>query len=149
MEKCLVFSKVLIDTLPSFGLKSVLCRDVVVFEKSFENSEDICPYLTQRYDDWMLYSLVDAESVNSSWQCKDSIAINVCMVGRFFVFETNSKNILIREYLCDCKSSLLLEFQNCLNSSESESNDNVEYEENAWLADDESTETDPYKFLNL
>ena len=75
----------------------------------------------------MLYYLDDAESVNSSRQCKDSIAINDCIVGRFFVFEPNSKNILIREYLCDYKNCLLLlEFQNYLNFSESESNDNVE-----------------------
>ena len=71
------------------------------------------------------------------------------MVGRFFVFEPNSKNIFIRECLCDCKSCLLLEFQNCLNSSGSESNDNVEYEENAWLADDESIEKDPLQVFEF
>ena len=64
------------------------------------------------------------------------------MVGHLFVYEPNSKNVFIGEYLCDCKSCLLLELQNCLNISESESNDNVECEENAWFADDESNEKD-------
>ena len=41
-----------------------------------------------------------------------------------------------------CKNCLLLEFQNCLNISESESNDNFECEENDWLADDESNKKD-------
>ena len=44
----------------------------------------------------------------------------------------------IDPYLCDCKNCLLLEFQNCLSISESESNDNAECPENAWLVDDES-----------
>ena len=44
----------------------------------------------------------------------------------------------IDPYLCDCKNCLLLEFQNCLSISESESNDNAESPENAWLVDDES-----------
>ena len=92
------------------GAKSILRRNVIAFDKWFENSGDICSYLTQRYDDRMLYSLVDAESVNSSRQCKDAIVINSCMVGHLFVFEPNSKNIHIREYLCDCKNCLLLEF---------------------------------------
>ena len=58
--------KGLTDAMFSFGAKSVLCRDVIAFDKLFENSEDICSYLTQRYDDRILYSLVDAESVDSS-----------------------------------------------------------------------------------
>ena len=96
--------------MSSCGVKSILRRDVIAFDKWFENCEGICSYLTQRYDDRMLYSLVDAESVDSSRRCKDAIVINGCMVGHLFVFEPNSKNILIREYLCDCKNCLLLEF---------------------------------------
>ena len=59
---------------------------MIAFNKWFENSEDICSYLTERYDDRILYSLVDAESVDSSRQCKDAIAINDCVVGHLFVF---------------------------------------------------------------
>ena len=146
--------KGLIDAMSSFCVKSILRRDVIPFEKWFENSEDICFYLTQRYDDRMLYSLVDVESVDSSRQCKDAIAINTingCMVGHLFVFEPNSKNILIREYLRECKNCLLLEVQNCLSISESESNDNVECQEKSWLADDESNK-DPsqvFEFVDV
>ena len=75
----------LIDAMLTFDVKSILRRDVISFNKWFENSEEICSYLTQRYDDRMLYSLVDAESVDSSRQCKDAIAINGCIVGHFFV----------------------------------------------------------------
>ena len=50
--------------------------DVIAFDQWFENSEEICSYLTQQYDDWLLYYLVEAESVDSSKQFKDAIAIN-------------------------------------------------------------------------
>ena len=95
--------KGLIDAMSSFGVKSILRWDVIAFDKWFENSEDIRSYLTQRYDDRMLYSLVDAESVDSSRQCKDAIVINGCMVEHLFVFEPNSKNILIRESFSTAK----------------------------------------------
>ena len=100
----------------------------------------------------MFYYLVDAESVNPFRQCKDVIAVNGCMVGHLLIYEQNSKNILIREYRCDCKNCLLLEFQNCFNISESESNDNVECEENAWFGDDESNENNysqVFEFLDV
>lgn len=82
-------------------------------------------------------SPVDAESVSSSRQCKGAIAINSCVVGHLFVFKPNPKNAFIWEHVCDCKSCLFLEFQNCLNIGGSKSNDDVEYEENTWLAGDE------------
>ena len=62
--------------MSSFGVESILRRDVIAFDKWFQNSEEICSYLTQRYDVRMLYSLVDVESVHSSRQCKGAIAIN-------------------------------------------------------------------------
>ena len=82
-------------TMSSFGVKSILCMDVIAFDQWFENSEEICSYLTQQYDDWLLYYLVEAESVDSSKQFKDAIAINGWMVGHLFVYEPNSKNGLI------------------------------------------------------
>ena len=74
--------------------------DVITFDQWFENSEEICSYLTQQYDDWMLYYLVEVESTDSSKQCKGAIAIMGWMVGDLFVYEPNSKNGLIRQYPC-------------------------------------------------
>ena len=123
--------KGLIDTVSSFGVKYILCKNVIAFEKWFGNSGEKCSYLTQQYDDQMLYSLVDAESVSFSRHFKDGITINGCMMECLFVYKPNSKNVLILEYLCDCENYLLLEFQNCLKISKSKTNDNVEREENA------------------
>ena len=123
--------KGLINTTSSFCVKYILRKNVIPFDKWFENSGEKCSYLTQRYDDQMLYSLVDAESVNFSRHFKDGITINGYMMECFFVYEPNSKNVLILEYLCHCENYLLLEFQNCLKISESKVNDNDERKENA------------------
>ena len=47
------------------------------------------------------------------------------MVGHLFVYKLKSKNVFIREYLCDCKiSSHSQKFKNCHKIVESESNNN-------------------------
>ena len=93
--------KDLADAMYNFCVKPILHRDEFAFNALFY--------------DWMLYSLVDSESVGSFRQCKDVIAIIGCVVGQLFVYEPISKNALVPEYLCDCKNCLLLGFQNWLN----------------------------------
>ena len=78
--------KGLIESTSSFGVKYILRKNVIALDKWFENSREKCSYLTQQYDDQMLYSLVDAESVNFSRHFKDGITINASMMECLFVY---------------------------------------------------------------
>ena len=98
--------KGLIDAMSSFGVKSILRRDRIAFNKWFDNSEEICSYLTQRYDDRMMYAVIDPESLDSSRQMRDMLVLDGCMKGHIFLYKPNSTNVLFREYLCDCRNCL-------------------------------------------
>ena len=47
----------------SFGVKSILCRDVVDLDQWFADSKEMCQYLRFRNDKTMVYSNIDAKVV--------------------------------------------------------------------------------------
>ena len=70
-----------INTMSSFGAKSILRRDIVAFEVWFADSKEICSYLTDRTDEKISYSVVDPVRVDAGRQCKDAKIIPGCMVA--------------------------------------------------------------------
>ena len=47
----------------SFGVKSILCRDVVGLDQWFADSKEMCQYLWFRNDKTMVYWNIDAKVV--------------------------------------------------------------------------------------
>ena len=61
----------------------------------------------------MVYSNINPKFVGKPRCEKKEIKIKGCMLGHLFVYEPNSTEILMNEYLCDFESCLNLEFSSC------------------------------------
>ena len=107
--------KSLIDAMLDFGVKSILCRDVIGLDQRFADSKEICQYLRFRNDERMAYSNIDSKLVDKRRSEKKEIKIKGCMLGQLFVYEPNSTKIVMNKYLGDCESCLNLEFSWCKN----------------------------------
>ena len=102
--------KDLIDAISSFGVKSILRRDVVGLNQWFADSKKMCQYLRFRNGNRMVYSNIDPKFVDKCRSEKKEIKIKCCMLGHLLVYEPSSTKIFMNEYLCDCESCLILEF---------------------------------------
>ena len=49
----------MIDAMSSFGMKSILKRDIIGLDVWFGDSHDICEYLNMRKDPSMSYNVID------------------------------------------------------------------------------------------
>ena len=105
--------KSLIDAMLDFDVKSILCRDVIGLDQRFADSKEICQYLRFRNDERMAYSNIDSKLVDKRRSEKKEIKIKGCILGHLFVYEPNSRKILMNEYLRDCESCLSLGFSSC------------------------------------
>ena len=106
--------KGLIDSMSSFGCKSILRRDIIGKDVWFSSSEEICDYLSLRGDSRMRYTVVDhAEQGKERMRKISGLELKGCMSTRLVVFKPNEKTILRREYLCDCNECLAPDFEKC------------------------------------
>ena len=96
--------------MSSFGVKSILRRDIVALDHWFANSLDICEYLTLRGDSRMSYNRIDSKVVHEARPVRESMVINKCMSGHIFVYKPNSNSVYMREYLRSCSNCLELNF---------------------------------------
>ena len=103
----------LIDAMSSFGVKSILRRNIVELDHWFANSMDICEYWTLEGDSRMPYNHIDSKVVDEARRVRKSMVIDKCMSGLIFVFKPNSSSVYMREYLCFCSNCLELQFENC------------------------------------
>ena len=61
--------KGVIDAMSSFGVKSILKRDIIGLDVWFGDSRDICEYLDMRKDPSMSYSVIDQAAVDrNAWK---------------------------------------------------------------------------------
>ena len=110
--------KGLIDAMSSFGVKSILRRDIVSHDVWFSNSVEICEYLKFRGDKRMYYSTVDPVTVDKNRQDRQEHVIDHCMINHLFDYKPHCNEVLIKEYLCDCELCLRFEFDQCLRLEE-------------------------------
>ena len=76
----------LIDAMmSSFGVKSILRRDIIAFDRWFGNSREIVDYLSQRGDGRMEYKHVDEKYVDSVRQIRKENSLSGCMVCHIFI----------------------------------------------------------------
>ena len=83
--------KGLIDAMSSFGVKSVLRRDIVALDHWFANSLDICDYFTLRGEFHMSYNHIDSKVVDEARRVRESMFIDKYVSGRIFMYKLNSR----------------------------------------------------------
>ena len=105
-----------IDEMPSFGVKNVLKRDIVTHDIFFDTSEEIVDYLHIKNPQFY-YAHIDPEYLSRKRrdyvEHVEPIEIAGCMKQHMFVYTPNSKEIMCKEYLCDCSKCLQLNFDSC------------------------------------
>ena len=107
--------KGLIDSMSTFGCKSILRRDIVGQDRWFSKSEEISDYLSLRGESRMRYTTIHPVQLdNERMKKRDGVSIAKCMSKHLFVFKPNSPIITSGEYLCDCEECLQLNFDNCV-----------------------------------
>ena len=72
--------KGLTDAISSFGVKSILKRDIVGLDVWFANSQEICQYLDLHKDPRMSYSLIDQAAFGKKRMQKIARKIDGCIV---------------------------------------------------------------------
>ena len=88
-----VYGKGLIDDMSSFGVKSILRRDIVVLDHWFAENLDICEYLTLRQDSCMSHNHIDSKAVDEALRVRESMIIDKCTSGHTFVYKPNSGSV--------------------------------------------------------
>ena len=102
--------KGLIDAMSSFGVKSILRRDIVGLDVWFANSQEMCDYLDLRKDPRMSYTVVSQADVDNKRMNKTEKKIDGCMVCHLFDYQPKGKVVYMEEFLCDCENCLDLDF---------------------------------------
>ena len=104
-----------IDAMSSFGVKNVLRRGIATHDIFFDTSEEIVDYL-QIKNPQFSYAHIDAKYLSRKrrdyMEHVEPIEIAGCMKQHMFVYTPNSKEIMCKEYLCDCSQCLQLNINN-------------------------------------
>ena len=121
-----------IDAMSSFGVKSVLRRDIATHDIFFDTSEEIVDYL-QIKNPQFCYAHIDAKYLSRKrrdyMEHVEPTEIAGCMKQHMFVYTPNSKENMCKEYLCDCSQCLQLNINNCCCSFQSGEMETLHLEE--------------------
>ena len=115
--------KELIDAMSSFGVNSILTKDIVTGDVWYKNSEEMCKHLRKvqpehtKGDKTMIYQHLDPVKIDSKRMKRPQLPIAGCMKQYLFDYKPVSKKILCKEFLCDCLQCLQLDFDKCVKLS--------------------------------
>ena len=115
--------KGLIDAMSSFGVKSILRKDIVTGDVWYKNSEEMCKHLRKvqpertKGDKTMIYQHLDPVKIDAKRMTRPQLPIAGCMKQHLFDYKPGSKKILCKEFLCDCLQCLQLDFDKCVKLS--------------------------------
>ena len=90
------------DATPSFGVKSVLGRDIINLTKCLSDSKIICEYLTFTGDHHLLYVHLPVENLDQTRSGKGEIPTKGRMAGKNTSKFTENKNNHTDYYCEDC-----------------------------------------------
>ena len=105
------YGKGVIDTMSSFGVKSILKRDITGLDVWFGDNRYICEYLDMRKDPRMSYSVI---AVDGKRLEKKARKIDGCMVKHLFDYKPDESEIYATEFLCDCDGCFDFRFEDCI-----------------------------------
>ena len=83
--------KGLIDAMSSFGVKSILRRDIVGLDVWFGNSKEMCDYLDLRKGPRMSYSVISQTELDKKRMATAEKKIDGCMIKHLFEYKPNDQ----------------------------------------------------------
>ena len=107
-------TKGLIDAMSSFGVKSILRKDIVDMHVWFADSAEISEHLDLRKDPRMSYKVVNQTEVDNKRMQKIARKIQGCRMKHLFDYRPGCKVVFTKEFLCDCENCLDFQFDDCL-----------------------------------
>ena len=107
------YGKGVIDVMSSFGVKSILKRDITGLDVWFGDNRYICEYLDRRKDPCMSYSFIYQAAVDRKRMEKKARKIDGCIENHLFDYKPGESEIYATGFLCDCDSCLDFSFDNC------------------------------------
>ena len=128
--------KGVIDAISSFGTKNILRHDIATLDVFFSSNESIVDYLARKKPQFS-YTNVPADKVElRRFKLKqDPLEIKDCMKQHLFIFE-KGKDVLLKEYLCDCNHCLNFKFE-CCEESKNEGSSEVITDDDLFADEDE------------
>ena len=98
----------------SLGVKNILKHNIVTQDIFFNDSKNIVNYLAQKKTEFS-YTNVSALKVTAK-RCEEAKPFDIknCIRQHMMVFETG-KNVILKEYLCECDSCWRFKFKKCEN----------------------------------
>ena len=106
--------KGLIDATSSFGVKSILRKDIVANDLWYRNSEEMCLHLREvqpertHTDRSRIYQHIDPVKIDAKRMKMPQLPIPGCMKQHLFDYKPGREEVLCQEYLCDCLKCLKL-----------------------------------------
>ena len=110
--------------MSSFGVKSILGKDIVTGDVWYRNSEEMCQHLSKVQPDrtkgnkTMIYQHIDPVKVDRKRMSRNQIVIHGCMKQHLFDYKPGNAEVFRMEYLCDCTECLKFDFKNCVKTKE-------------------------------
>ena len=121
------------------GQKRVYSKDAL-----FQDSDSIVNYLATKKTDYSYTHVAALEVVTKRNAPHTPKEIKDCMKQHMVVFQSN-KDVILKEYLCECNPFRKLEFDNCEREVEEDQNLDVEIED-YYFAEEENGSQDKQIF---
>ena len=129
--------KGLVNAMSSFGVKSILRRDIIGLDVWFGNSTEMCDYLGLHEDPRISYSVISQAEVDKKRMARTEKKIDGCMIKHLFKYKPNDHTVFMKEFLCDCDNCLDFNFSECCRADKFQDQSQIkEFEEQAEFVDD-------------
>ena len=117
--------KVVIDAMSSFGVKNILRYNIITQDVLFNDSDSIVNYLATKNPDYSYTHFPALEVVTNRNAPHTPKEIKDCMKQHMMLFQSN-KDVILKEYLCECNPCRKFEFDNRERKVEEDQNLDVE-----------------------
>ena len=127
-----------IDAMSTFGAKNILRNDIITKDVFFNDSYRIVNYLATKKPE---YSYTEVSALEVVQRRPPNVphtptVIEQCMKQHMMIFEKN-KDIILKEYLCDCSSCILFDFAgSCKNTEAVDEDEDFNFAEDVDSNDD-------------
>ena len=105
-----VHGKGIVDAVSSYGVKSILHRNIITHEQCFQSSSEICDYLQFHGGKRKCYININVNAVGFKTINKNEAPIKNSIMQHFFDYKPSSEKVFIRKYLRDCEQRLNFNF---------------------------------------